>query len=173
MNHIYSGVLRRPEQMHIWKERYGNDRTWLQKGVIPYLKKLRFNAFTWENEAVLSDPEARTPVLPIIHSPTWRPERYRWLNMPYIHTIEFLSIEEFNPNPYFPDVFSSKFEEYCDWTARKSCVELKEDPYLIGYYYTRAPQWLGGGYLSINKKQVMPNKIRHPCRGMAEIDRSL
>ena len=46
-----------------------------------------------------------------------------------------LSVED------FPDVFSEEFARKCDRLAKEVCTRLRDDPYLIGYFYSDTPNW--------------------------------
>ena len=39
----------------------------------------------------------------------------------------------------FPDVFSPAFAEHCREMARKQCAPRRDDPYLVGYFYSDTP----------------------------------
>jgi len=43
----------------------------------------------------------------------------------------------------FPNVFSSRFEKYCDKLAQKICAPVKDDPWLIGYFIDNELEWYG------------------------------
>jgi hypothetical protein len=78
MNHIDSASLRYPENVHIWRERCGNDqKRWPQGRVASDLKDWGFNTIGWRQEVVI---RAET-----IHRHTRRLtyEEYQWLDMPY------------------------------------------------------------------------------------------
>ncbi|UCD29530.1 MAG: agarase, partial [Planctomycetota bacterium] len=36
----------------------------------------------------------------------------------------------------------AEFEEWCDYAARADCARMKDDPKLIGYFYTDCPIWI-------------------------------
>lgn len=60
---------------------------------------------------------------------------------PYIHTLRFVDICHWmTPTEKdFLDVFSTQFEEYCDAKAGDTVIQLRDDPYLIGYSFTDCP----------------------------------
>ena len=46
---------------------------------------------------------------------------------------KFADIEDFNTYTNYPDVFDREFEEWADYVARSACVEMAEEPFLLGY----------------------------------------
>ena len=60
--------------------------------------------------------------------------------MPYMHLIRFTDMEWY-VDAEFPDVFSDAFAEKCERLAKDVCTQLCNDPYLIGYFYSDAPNW--------------------------------
>ena len=58
----------------------------------------------------------------------------------------FASYEDIVPKVHwtgFPNVFSPKFEEYCDIRAREICSEARDDPWLFGYFLDNELEWFG------------------------------
>ena len=39
----------------------------------------------------------------------------------------------------FPDVFSAEWEDSCERVARETCSAVRDDPFLIGYFYSDTP----------------------------------
>ncbi|MFC1734655.1 hypothetical protein ACFL1X_00955 [Candidatus Hydrogenedentota bacterium] len=132
INHIESTFLKYPDNIHIWKKRYGSDERWIKEGVVPDLKKWNFNTIGWTQEVAAKG---------MLHSPGWRYPEYQWAGLPYVHMLKFADIAMWDPNPQFPNVFSEEFEEKCDFVARDSCVEMEDDPKLIGYFYSDMTTW--------------------------------
>jgi len=127
--------LKYPENVHIWKQKYKGDiETWIKEGVVKDLKSWGFNTIGWTQESV-----TRT----VKHSPGWRITEYRWARMPYCHLLKFANLARWNREVHYPDVFSDEFEEWCDFVARESCVDMADDPFLIGYFYSDVPGWTG------------------------------
>ncbi|NIA16525.1 MAG: hypothetical protein GWP08_20890 [Nitrospiraceae bacterium] len=135
INHIDSAALKHPDNIHLFEERYGDEETWIREGVVQPLLEWGFNAIAWNQEVF----QWRGPLAP--HTPVWRHERYQWAGVPYVHTIECLPFQVFNERPLYLDVSSREFEDYVDWACRDSCVEMRDDPRLIGYVFCRAPAW--------------------------------
>jgi hypothetical protein len=40
------------------------------------------------------------------------------------------------------DFFSEDWMEWCDYVARSYCAEVKDDPNLIGYFFSDCPTWI-------------------------------
>ena len=58
----------------------------------------------------------------------------------------FASYEDIVPKVHwtgFPNVFSPKFERYCDMRAREICSKAKGDPWLFGYFLDNELEWYG------------------------------
>ncbi len=133
LNHFDSATLRYPENEHIWKEKYGNDQIrWIKEGVAPHLKDWGFNSVGWVQEVTVKQ-EA--------HSANWSYEEYQALNMPYFHMLPFIETHSWNPWHKNPDLRSSAFEDWCDYVARSNCTRFRDDPNLIGYWYSDCPTW--------------------------------
>jgi hypothetical protein len=134
VNHIESSALKYPDNVHIWKKRYGTEERWLQEGVAARLQAWGFNTIGWTQEVVTRD---------FRHSPVWEHEQYQWAGMPYCHMLPFTNIATYEPWPIYPDVFSSEFEQWVDYVARSYCLDMADDPRLIGYFYADCPAWEG------------------------------
>ncbi|MFA5533642.1 MAG: hypothetical protein WDA19_04050 [Mariniphaga sp.] len=60
---------------------------------------------------------------------------------PYVATLRGW---EFNPNTMgMPDVYDPGYADRIEEAARKQCVYLKNDPYLLGYFVGNEPPWPG------------------------------
>jgi hypothetical protein len=137
MNHIDSATLRYRESGDAWKAKYGNsERTWIERAVVPDLKRWGFNTIGWAQEVVVRMPTIHR------HSPPWTYEHYQWAGMPYCHLLPFAELHQWEYETRYPDFFSKDFEEWCDYVARHSCARMAEDPKLIGYFYTDCPTWV-------------------------------
>lgn len=136
VNHCDPGALLYPETQSVWFERYGGERErWIRDGVVRDLRAWGFNTIGWTQE-VVSPTEKR-------HSPLWTPADYRAAQMPYCHLLPFSRTAQYDPFPVYPDVDSEEFVVWCDFVARSACVELRDDPNLIGYFYGDVPGWAG------------------------------
>lgn len=136
MNHIDSATLRYPENIHIWRGKYGNNQErWLRKAVGPDLRGWGFNTIGWCQEVVIRGETIHR------HSRNWTFEEYQWADMPYCHLLPFTEAHQWEVETRYPDVFSEDFAEWCDCVAREQCARLADDPKLIGYFYCDCPQW--------------------------------
>ena len=136
VNHMTSTALKYPDNIHIWKERYGGSQErWICDGVVKDLRSWGFNTIGWTQEIAAKN---------MAHTPSWSSQEHRWAEIPHCHLIPFADIAMYDRHPVFPDVFSPQFEEYCDYLAREYCVDMGDDPYLIGYFYSDMPAWIGG-----------------------------
>jgi len=73
--------------------------------------------------------------------------------LPFIHVFRFLNIsgyfaswsfrEQYAPlaYEYFPDVFSSSWREACKEKVVEACSRYRENPLLLGYFYSDVPVW--------------------------------
>ncbi|MEM6800524.1 MAG: agarase [Bacteroidota bacterium] len=134
LNHIDPASLRYPENLHIWKEKYGGSTIkWIEESVSPNLKKWRFNTVGWVQEVTLRQWQ---------HSRSFTPEEYRALDMPYCHMLPFTQAHQWEKHTLHYDFFSQEWEEWCDYVARDHCAALSEDAKLIGYFYSDCPTWV-------------------------------
>jgi hypothetical protein len=137
MNHIDSATLRTPECLPLWRERYGNDqRRWLEERVAPDLVDWGFNTVGWTQEVVIRGQAIHR------HSRRFTYEEYQWLGLPYCHMLPFAEIHQWELETRYPDVFSSDFEDWCDYVARDDCARMADDPKLVGYFYSDCPTWV-------------------------------
>jgi len=130
--HVDDTALKYDETLAIYQKSYGTREKWISDCVVKSLRDWGFNTLAWTKQWVT--PEMR-------HSPEWTPEEYRHSGLPYIPHIDFLSIERWNQQSVYKDVFSKEFEDWCDYQARYWCASLADDPNLIGYAYTARPHW--------------------------------
>ena len=57
MNHIDSATMRYPENVHIWREQFGNSQErWLREQVAPDLRAWGFNSVGWVQEVIVRGP---------------------------------------------------------------------------------------------------------------------
>jgi hypothetical protein len=137
MNHIESATLRYPENLHLWREKYGNSqRRWLQEAVAPDLRSWGFNTVGWCQEVIIRGDAIHR------HSRNFTFEEYQWLGLPYCHMLPFTEAHQWDVETRYPDVFSADFIEWCDCVAREHCARLADDPNLVGYFYCDCPQWV-------------------------------
>ncbi|MBM3725536.1 MAG: agarase [Acidobacteria bacterium] len=136
MNHIDSAALRLTAA---WQEEFGGDlRRWL-RGVRRDLEAWGFNAVGWVQEyVVINDQHHR-------HSRSFTPEEYGWLEFPYFHLLPFIESHGWEIETRLPKVDSPGFAEWCDYVARDQCPRFRDDPSLIGYFYSDVPAWVQAG----------------------------
>ena len=106
------------------------------KIVTGHLRDWGFNTIGWSQESM-------NPVFEkgkVAHSRGWGPAQYRAARMPYVHLIRFTDIEWY-ADERFPDVFGPAFAAACDRLASGVCRELRDDPFLLGYFYSDTPNW--------------------------------
>ncbi len=134
VNHADVSAIQYESNNEIWKEKYGGSRErWIRESVVKDLKDWGFNTIGWTQELVTFDYG---------HSPQWTHHDYRTADMPYCHLLPFAEIQRYKSNVNYPDVFSKDFEDWCDYIARSQCLEMSEDPNLIGYFYGDVPGWI-------------------------------
>ena len=138
INHFDASALKYPDNIHIWRERYGSNEAWIRHAGED-LRNWGFNALAWSQESVTSGDHR--------HSPEWRIWRFHWEGLPYYHHMGFASFERWYPYAHYPDIFGEAFEDWCDFLARYSCVDMAEDPYLIGYQFVPMPGWTTHDYI--------------------------
>ncbi|MFW5760823.1 MAG: hypothetical protein ACOCXH_07590 [Cyclobacteriaceae bacterium] len=124
-----------------WMQRFYNIDYWARKNSITDYSDRKFN------EAFLK--KASEDIEKIgwntlgCHNPINYGDSNPYINLiPYVKTIRFVNIHHARPNPSrsdFPDVWSSDFYNHCDQLAKNVAGELKNDPYLLGYFMTDCP----------------------------------
>jgi hypothetical protein len=136
-NHIDPTALRYPENIHLWKKKYGNsiDR-WLQESVRPNLTAWGFNSVGNTVEMASNGPTNHR------QSRRFTYEEYQSLGLPYFHQLDFADFHHWDAQHRLPDFFTPEFEDWCDHVAREFCVPMADDPKLIGYFYMDCPGWV-------------------------------
>jgi len=134
LNHIDPASLRYPENIHIWRDKYGGSTTrWIQESVSPNLKKWGFNTVGWVQEVTVRKWR---------HSRPFTNDEYRALDMPYCHLLPFTESHQWEQHTRHFDFQGSQWKEWVDYVARSHCAELSEDRNLIGYFYSDCPTWI-------------------------------
>jgi hypothetical protein len=62
--------------------------------------------------------------------------------MPYCHLLPFIESHQWEIETRLPKIGSAGFAEWCDYVARDQCSRFRDDPKLIGYFYTDCPTWV-------------------------------
>ncbi|MEO0444788.1 MAG: agarase [Verrucomicrobiota bacterium] len=134
LNHIDPATLRYPENIDLWREKYGGSTVrWIEESVVPNLKDWGFNTVGWVQEVTVKKWR---------HSRPFTNDEYRALGMPYCHLLPFLESHQWEKHTVHFDFRSEDWKEWCDYVARSHCAELSEDPNLIGYFYSDCPVWI-------------------------------
>ncbi|MDA7937750.1 agarase [bacterium] len=133
LNHIDPASLRYPENIDIWREKYGGSTLrWIKESVAPNLKGWGFNTVGWVQEVTVQKWQ---------HSRPFTGDEYKALNMPYCHLLPFMESHQWEKHTVHFDFRSEDWKEWCDYVARSHCAELTNDPNLIGYFYSDCPTW--------------------------------
>ncbi len=136
LNHVDSSTLRYVENVELWHEKYGNDmQRWL-KQVGTDLQAWGFNTLGWNQEVVVINDYNNN------HSRAFTFEEYQWLGLPYCHMLPFIESHQWEIATRLPDIRSQAFAEWCDYVARDQCARMRDDPNLIGYWFTDCPTWV-------------------------------
>ena len=134
LNHIDPASLRYPENIHLWRERYGGSTTrWIRESVVPNLKSWGFNSVGWVQEVTVRRWR---------HSRSFTDDEYRALEMPFCHLLPLTESHQWEQHTRHFDFQSSQWEEWADYVARSHCAELADDRNLIGYFYSDCPTWV-------------------------------
>ena len=145
LNHIDPATMRYPENIDVWKTKYGSSTTrWIEESVTPHLKEWGFNTVGWVQEVTAGYWQ---------HSRSFSRDEYQALQMPYCHLLPFTESHQWEQNVRHYDFFSSEWEGWCDYVARSQVVELSDDPNLVGYFYSDCPTWV---------HDAKPNRWRGP-----------
>ena len=134
MNHIDPATLRYPENIDIWRDRYGGSQArWLKESVAPNLEEWGFNTVGWTQEVTVRSHD---------HSRSFSREQYEHIGLPYCHLIPFTESHQWDQFSRHYNFMSSEWEEWCDYVARAHVAEMSDDPSLIGYFYSDCPTWV-------------------------------
>lgn len=134
INHIDPASLRYPENIHIWRDKYGGSTTrWIRESVAPNLKEWGFNTVGWVQEVTVRKWR---------HSRPFTNDEYRALDMPFCHLLPFTESHQWEQHTRHFDFQGSQWKEWVDYVARSHCAELSEDRNLIGYFYSDCPTWV-------------------------------
>ena len=173
VNHFDLAALKYADNVHIFRERYGfSDEEYIRKGIVAPLREWGFNTIGWTEDQVSGiwlDPKC-----PMRLCPEWEYHHYKTAQMPYIYNFVFAEIENFNFKYFYPDVFSDDFAEWADYLARRVCVDMAEEPLLIGYADVPMPDFISGRPRSWAEgldlqKQADLNKLKEIVRKYYEV----
>lgn len=134
LNHFDPASLRYPENLHIWEEKYNSSTTeWIKKSVKPHLEEWGFNTMGWEQEVTVRHWQ---------HSRSFTNDELKVLDMPYCRMLPFTESHQWEKHTVHYDFFSQEWIDWCDYVARSYCAEVREDPNLIGYFFSDCPTWI-------------------------------
>ena len=165
LNHIDPAAIRYLASNGIWEEKYDNSmEKWLPK-VKEDLTDWGFNCLGWEQEVVIITPEMHR------HSRSFTFEEYQWLDMPYFHLLPVIESHQWEWETKLPDVTGKAFEEWCDYIARDKCARMKDDPNLVGYFFTDCPAWIHSNKNNDWKAPMLDPEMEKTESGRKEIFR--
>ena len=136
LNHVDAATLRQLNSGEIWTEKYDNSMEKWLASVRKDLTEWGFNTLGWNQELVTFNAQNKH------HSRSFTYEEYQWLDMPYCHLLPFIESHQWETETRLPDIRSKGFAEWCDYVARDQCARMKDDPNLIGYFFTDCPTWV-------------------------------
>ncbi len=157
INHVDPATLRYTDSLDVWEKTYDNSmRKWLAS-VKKDFSSWGFNTLGWNQEVVtINDQNHR-------HSRSFTFEEYQWLDMPYCHLLPFIESHQWEIETRLPDIRSTGFAEWCDYVARDQCARMKDDPKLIGYFFTDCPTWVHNNGLTAWKAPLFdPDMLKTP-----------
>ncbi|HBE70507.1 MAG TPA: agarase [Planctomycetaceae bacterium] len=133
LNHIDPASLRYPENIDLWRKKYGGSTLrWIKESVAPNLKAWGFNTVGWVQEVTVKKWQ---------HSRAFTIDEYRALDMPYCHLLPFTQSHQWEKHTVHYDFRSDDWKEWVDYVARSHCAELANEKNLIGYFYSDCPTW--------------------------------
>ncbi|MHC4143808.1 MAG: hypothetical protein ACYSUD_03415 [Planctomycetota bacterium] len=143
MNHLDLAALKHSDNIHIFRQRYdGDTEAFIRKGIAEPLREWGFNTIGWSQECVggvWMDPKR-----PLRHSHEWTYRQFRTAGLPFIYNFVFAEIESFNFVARYPDLFDDDFENWADYLARLICVDMADEPLLLGYADVPVPDFTSG-----------------------------
>jgi hypothetical protein len=129
--------------IYIFRSRYGGDTdTFIRRGIADPLRDWGFNTIGWSQECVggvWMDPKR-----PLRHSHEWTHRQFQVAALPFIYNFVFAEIESFNFVARYPDIFDDDFENWADYQARLICVDMADEPLLLGYADVPVPDFTSG-----------------------------
>lgn len=163
INHVDPAAIRFTYSDGIWDSKYGNSMgKWLPK-VKQDLTDWGFNCMGWEQEVVIIHPEMHR------HSRSFTYEEYQWLDMPYFHLLPVIESHQWEWETKLADITGSAFKDWCDYIARDKCARMKDDPKLIGYFFTDCPAWIHSNEGNSWKAPIFDPEMEKSESGRQEI----
>ena len=99
----------------------------------PNLEKWGFNTMGWEQEVTVKKWQ---------HSRSFTVDELKALDMPYCRMLPFLESHQWEKHTVHYDFFSEDWIAWCEYVARAYCAEVKDDPNLVGYFFSDCPTWI-------------------------------
>ncbi len=163
INHLDPAAIRFTYSGGIWDSKYENSMAkWLPK-VKQDLKGWGFNCLGWDQEVVIIHPEMHR------HSRSFTYEEYQWLDMPYFHLLPVIESHQWEWETKLADITGSAFKDWCDYIARDKCARLKDDPKLVGYFFTDCPAWIHSNDGNSWKAPIFDPEMENSETGRQEI----
>lgn len=162
LNHIDPAALRGASSRGAWTRTGNSMKRWLGS-VRRDLRSWGFNSVGWTQEVVIRGKTIHR------HSPPFTFEEYQWLSMPYCHLLPFAEIHQWDLETPLPDFFSRDFEDWCDYIARAHCARFRDDPKLIGYFYSDCPMWVHTRQLNRRKGSLFDPARLRTARGRKQL----
>ena len=163
MNHVDPATLRYSDSNAVWEQQYDNSmESWLAATKAD-LTSWGFNTLGWNQEVVTINDEHHR------HSRSFTFEEYQWLDMPYCHLLPFIESHQWEIETRLPDIRSAGFAEWCDYVARDQCARMKDDPKLIGYFFTDCPTWIHESDLTAWKAPLFDPAMLESPAGKKEL----
>ncbi len=112
------------------RRKHGSEEAWARE-TLQRLKSWNFNTLAANHSALM-----------------------RHQGLPYIEQIlgmgqGFASIDDLVKQVHwtgFPNVFSPRWKQWCEWVAYQRCAPRRDDPWLIGYFLDNELEWFGKEY---------------------------
>jgi hypothetical protein len=133
INHFDPASTRYPENLKTWDEKYKGSTIERLVKVKPNLEEWGFNTMGWEQEVTVMQWQ---------HSRSFTVDELKALDMPYCRMLPFIESHQWEKHTVHYDFFSEDWIAWCEYVARAYCAEVKDDPNLIGYFFSDCPTWI-------------------------------
>ena len=134
LNHIDPASLRYPENIDIWRKKYGGSTLrWIKESVAPNSEGVGIQ----HGRLGSGSHSQAVAALACLYTM----DEYRALDMPYCHLLPFTESHQWEKHTVHYDFRSDDWKEWVDYVARSHCAELADERNLIGYFYSDCPTW--------------------------------
>lgn len=148
LNHIDYNAMKNERCIDRWRDKYCcSSEKWICEEVTSDLTAWGFNTIGWVQDVVVIDSDIHR------HSANWTLSEYKSADMPFCHLLPFTQTHQWDVETLRPDVFSKGFEEWCDYVAKRDCLDMADEPNLVGYFFSDCPNWL---HPSLNSDRIGP-----------------